>query len=231
VIASARIDGLQPTTTYHYRLVATNALGTTTGADGSFTTAGTPTSATLAADRDPVPYGQGAVLSGTLAGSRIAGVQLRLQITPFPFSSPFADTLRPVVTSSSGAYSISLPPITTTTRALVIANGRPAVLSPMIVLRSAVRTGITSVRRVGRQVVVVGRLTPATPAGVAALQRQGADGRWLPLRRARTDATGRYSITVRSRRQPMIVRAMGLPHDGGAHVRGVSRSVTIAGLR
>jgi hypothetical protein len=30
--------------------------------------------------------------------------------------------------------------------------------------RSAVRTGITSVRRVGRQVVVGGRLTPATPA-------------------------------------------------------------------
>jgi hypothetical protein len=97
--------------------------------------------------------------------------------------------------------------------------------------RSAVRTGITSVRRVGRQVVVGGRLTPATPAGVAALQRQGADGRWLPLRRARTDATGRYSINVRSRRQPMIVRPIGLPHDGGGHVRGVSRTVTIAGLR
>jgi phosphodiesterase/alkaline phosphatase D-like protein len=34
------ISGLQPATTYHYRLVATNEAGTSYGADGSFTTAG-----------------------------------------------------------------------------------------------------------------------------------------------------------------------------------------------
>jgi hypothetical protein len=36
------IGGLTPGTTYHYRLVATNQFGTTTGADRRFTTAGPP---------------------------------------------------------------------------------------------------------------------------------------------------------------------------------------------
>jgi DNA-binding beta-propeller fold protein YncE len=38
-LASATVTGLQPNTTYHYRVVATNALGTTDGPDHSFTTA------------------------------------------------------------------------------------------------------------------------------------------------------------------------------------------------
>jgi hypothetical protein len=39
---SATITGLVPGTTYHYRLAATNASGTTNGADGVFTTSGSP---------------------------------------------------------------------------------------------------------------------------------------------------------------------------------------------
>jgi hypothetical protein len=35
---SAAVGGLRPETTYHYRLVAINADGTTTGVDGTFTT-------------------------------------------------------------------------------------------------------------------------------------------------------------------------------------------------
>src|SRR5438094_9636260 len=42
---SATITGLVPGTTYHYRLAATNASGTSNGADGAFTTAGSPVSA------------------------------------------------------------------------------------------------------------------------------------------------------------------------------------------
>ncbi len=43
---STAISGLQPDTTYHYRLVAANGSGTTDGPDGTFTTAGPTTSAT-----------------------------------------------------------------------------------------------------------------------------------------------------------------------------------------
>jgi hypothetical protein len=45
----ARIDGLAAGTTYHYRLVASNATGTTLGADQSFTTTGPPVAQTGAA--------------------------------------------------------------------------------------------------------------------------------------------------------------------------------------
>src|SRR5205814_972816 len=44
---SATISGLVPGTTYHYRLVATNPSGTSDGADGTFTTSGSPVPAAV----------------------------------------------------------------------------------------------------------------------------------------------------------------------------------------
>jgi hypothetical protein len=230
--ASARIEGLSAGKRYHYRLIAINAAGTTRGVDRSFVAGTTPTSATLAADADPVTYGRPVRLTGRLGGSRRSGVRVRLQTTAFPFSSPFADTGTALKSTSSGAYTFTLPAVTTTTRAVVIADGMPSILSPVVVIRSAVRAGIRSVhRRADGRVVVTGRLTPATSAGVAALQREGTGGRWLPLRRAHVRGDGTYTITLRPRRRAMVVRTVGLAHDGGAHVRGHSRSVKIAARR
>ncbi len=42
VTAEAALQGLQPNTTYHYRLVGSNSFGTTEGADAHFTTSGPP---------------------------------------------------------------------------------------------------------------------------------------------------------------------------------------------
>jgi hypothetical protein len=230
--ATARVEGLTAGRRYHYRLVASNSAGLTRGSDHSFVAATTPTSATLAADRDPVTYGQAVVLKGTLGGSKRSGVRVRLQTTAFPFSAPFADTGNAVRSTTSGTYAFRLPAVTATTRALVIADGQPPVLSRVVVIRSAVRTGIRRVeRRAGGRVVVTGRLTPATSGGVAALQRQGGNGKWVPLRRARVAGDGTYAITLRARTHPMLVRAVGLAHDGGAHVRGYSRTVKIGARR
>jgi hypothetical protein len=229
---SARIGGLTAGKRYHYRIVATNAVGTTRGGDRSFVAATTATSATLAADKEPVPYGTGVTLRGKLGGSKVRGVRVRLQTTAFPFSAPFADTGNAVVSSSSGSYAFSLAALTVTTRALVVVDGLPSFFSKPIVLRSAARTGITSVtRRAGGRVVVRGRVRPATPNGVAALQRQSAAGKWLPLKRARVAADGTYAVTLRARRTALTVRTVGLPHDGGAHVSGTSRTVRIGALR
>jgi hypothetical protein len=49
VQVSASLTGLASARTYHYRLVATNASGTTRGADGIFTTASAPAASTAAA--------------------------------------------------------------------------------------------------------------------------------------------------------------------------------------
>jgi hypothetical protein len=224
---SQRIEGLAAGKRYHYRLVATNAKGTTRSSDHTFVTTTTPTSATLQADHNPVTYGRPAVLTGKLAGSKTTGVRVQLQTTTFPFSSPFADMLAPVTSSKSGTYSVTLPIVTLTTRALVIADGTPSILSPTLILRSAVRVGIRSITRPrpGR-VLISGRLTPYTAHGFAALQRQSATGRWLPLRRTRPHTDGRYTFSVRVRRA-MDLRVVGVPHDGGGHVTGISRIVQV----
>ena len=49
ITVSRALSGLSPATTYHYRLVAKNATGTTNGADGILTTASPPTAVTGAA--------------------------------------------------------------------------------------------------------------------------------------------------------------------------------------
>jgi hypothetical protein len=43
VAAEAKVTGLQPNTTYHYRIVGTDSFGTTLGSDVAFKTAGPPT--------------------------------------------------------------------------------------------------------------------------------------------------------------------------------------------
>jgi hypothetical protein len=229
---SARISGLEPGKRYHYRIVATNSVGTTRGNDHSFVAATTATGATLVADRSTVTYGGTVTLTGKLSGSKVSGVGVRLQTTSFPFSAPFADARRAVRSSSSGTYRFTLGPLRITTRALVVVDGLPPFFSTPITIRSAARTGITSVtRRADGRVVVRGRVTPATPGGVAALQRQSAAGRWLPLKRAHVGADGSYAVTLRARTRAMTVRTVGLTHDGGAHVSGTSRTVRIAAAR
>jgi phosphodiesterase/alkaline phosphatase D-like protein len=64
VAVSAHIEGLTPETTYHFRVVATNPTGTSTGADRSFTT---PALAPVAVTTQASRIGQtSAVLAGTV---------------------------------------------------------------------------------------------------------------------------------------------------------------------
>ena len=232
VSVSQRIGGLTAGKRYHYRVVATNSVGTVNGGDRSFVVASTATSATLAADHEPVRYGDSVRLSGRLGGSRISGVRVRLQTTTFPYNLPFADFGNPLVSDSRGQYTFTLPSVATTTRALVVVDGLPPFFSPAVTIRSAVRAGITSVtRRADGRAVVVGSVIPTTRNAVASLQRQSSKGTWLPLRRARVAKTGRWSITLPARRTAITVRAVGLTHDGGAHVSGTSRTVKIAAAR
>jgi hypothetical protein len=225
----ARIGGLSAGKKYYYRVVASNSAGTTRGATRSFTAAATATSATLAASANPVVYGRGVTLSGKLGGSKVSGVLVKLQTTAFLFSAPFADTGNALKSNSKGEYAFSLPAVTVTTRALVVVDGLPPFFSTPVVIRSAARTGITSLtRRADGRVVVRGRMIPATAKGVVALQRRSSNGaRWLPLKRAHISSDGRYAVTLRARRVAMSVRAVGLPHDGGAHVSGASRTVKV----
>ena len=74
---STSLSGLQPRTTYYYRLVATNSQGTTTGAVQSFTTTGAATAPAVSTAAASNLTQTGAVLRGT--------VNPRGQTTSFTF--------------------------------------------------------------------------------------------------------------------------------------------------
>ncbi len=67
---SAVVSGLSPSTTYHYRIVASNDLGTTNGGDATFTT---PAAAAIITPPPPGPSGQQGVLGATGAGGSTGG--------------------------------------------------------------------------------------------------------------------------------------------------------------
>jgi hypothetical protein len=65
---TAAVAGLEPNTTYHYRLVATNAAGTTFGPDRQFTTDSVSTTATSRAFEQVTPVDKGGSLMATELG-------------------------------------------------------------------------------------------------------------------------------------------------------------------
>ena len=71
---SRTLTGLRPGTTYHYRLLATNASGTTVGTDMTFTTAGAPPPP----PRSPPPT----VTTGAAVGVGSNGATLRGTVNP-----------------------------------------------------------------------------------------------------------------------------------------------------
>ncbi|MBA2733141.1 MAG: LamG domain-containing protein [Acidobacteria bacterium] len=66
VAESANISGLAPSTLYHFRLVATNATGTTNGLDQSFTTSASGTAPTVVTNPATAITASAATLNGTV---------------------------------------------------------------------------------------------------------------------------------------------------------------------
>jgi rare lipoprotein A len=89
-------------------------------------------------------------------------------------------------------------------------------------LATASKVGITGRRlnvRMGRRVVVRGRIQPAGSTVALQIRRRG---RWVTLDRDRSDALGRYVLRERLRR-PMSVRARVRVSRGPAGVRPIGR--------
>ncbi|HEU4973532.1 MAG TPA: hypothetical protein VFT50_00475 [Baekduia sp.] len=230
VPVNARIEGLEPGKSYHFRLVTTNANGTARSIDHKFVVLGTPSAASLAASKYRVPYGGAVRLTGRLAGSKRGGVRVRLQITTFPFDQPFAD-IATATSSSRGTYRFTLPDLQATTRAVIIAPGMPDILSPIISVQVAVRTQLTSVRVTRRRVIVHGAILPAIPTATASLQRLASNGRWLPVARRHVRSDGSYRIRARRWRAGGELRVVGVAHDQGGHVSAPSRIATVPSMK
>ncbi len=118
VPVSVQIGGLTAGTTYHFRIVASNASGTSTSGDTTFTTAGP--GVTLAVSAAAVVAGRSVRLSGTTI-TQGANEQVTLWAQPFGGAS-FAQ-LAIVLTGPGGTWAYDVAPRVATTYKAVVPSG------------------------------------------------------------------------------------------------------------
>jgi hypothetical protein len=200
---SAPIAGLLPSTTYHFRLDATSAAGTSYGADASFTTA---SALTLNAHATLVVNGRLVLLSGIVT-SGLPGVGVTILAERYGMSS-----FTPVgmaVTRNGGAWTFyAHPHIGTTYQAS--ANGGSSQTAAVAVRPAVTLTVLAAARiktHVSAGVQLIGRLVQ--------LQRFSS-GRWVTV-----------AYRHLSARSNAIFHAASLPH-GSSHIR-IAMSVNQAG--
>jgi hypothetical protein len=158
----AAVFGLQPLTVYHYRLIAVNAAGASTGADRTLKTTAVPLSLAILVSPFPVLFGSTATVQGTLSGTHNAGRAVVLQQNPFPYTAGFANVGNPELTTSTGSFSFPVVGLTQATQYRVITTTNPPVVSPPTTEEVAVRVS-AHVARTGRRhrARIYGTVTPA----------------------------------------------------------------------
>src|SRR4051812_21724985 len=228
---SAAVSGLAPATSYHYRLVAQNTHGLTVGSDRAFKTRPQPLGVTLAATPNPVPWGAGTTLAGTLSGTGNANRAVVLQANPFPYTQGFANAANPQLTNAQGGFSFALLSVALNTQYRVLMTDRPAVVSPIVSVGVAVRVS-THVRRQrlrrGLRVRFSGTLRPARDGAQFAIQKL-TKGTWRNIAGGITHhgspGFSRYAKRVRIRHSGTFRVFMGI--SDGNYVSNVGRTVKI----
>jgi hypothetical protein len=226
VTVRAPIAALTPDKTYHYRLVATSANGTTIGHDVAFKTVAAPRGVTLAASPAPITFGQLTTLSGRVLQPRPSHVTVTLESAPSaggPWSTAGSTTA-----SSTGAYAFRnlAPGANTFYRAL-----SDGTTSATVLVSVRFRVSLFVSRRhppAGTLVRFHGHAAPGHRGHLVLIQRLGAFGRWHTIRVTRLRGFGTsfsfYSVRLRVRHSGRY-RVVVLPDAG--HARGVSRTVRI----
>jgi len=126
------LSGLAAYTTYDYRVVAVSASGTTKGANRTFKTAKIPLSLQIVATPNPVIYGGLVTVAGTLAGTGNANQAVELQQNPYPYTAGFTQVGNDELTSSTGAYSFTIPALEESTQYRVVNVHTPSVVSAVV---------------------------------------------------------------------------------------------------
>ena len=236
VAITEQIAGLHPYRRYHFRLVATNAAGTTASRDRTLVTSRAPISITLALDAARVRWGEGVEVFGDVDGTGVNGLPVGLERQDFPFTGPFSSigTPLPVRADRSGRFRIFVPSLFSTTRLRAVTRTDVTVISPVVTAPVAVRVGATVNRLSRKRVRVRGSVSPAAPSGRAILQRRTRNGGWTFVRGGRLKPLGesrsRYGFKVAKTRRPRVFRVRVIARDDGAHVPGVSREVRVPAL-
>jgi hypothetical protein len=229
VPVSAGVSGLSARTTYHWRLVATNAAGTVRGRDRRFTTSRLPSAVSLSLSPRRVPWGASVALGGRVSGAGVSRTPLTLQRQQFPFDRGFTEVAR-TSAGRDGGYLFRVANMWETTRFRVVTRTRVVVTSPVVVASSVIKAGIRRRHVSRRRARIEGSSFPATEALVR-LQRRSLSRRWRTVKRktvAPADSVRtRYRFSVRRQRLQRRYRVVVEPLDNGAHVTGRSRSVFV----
>ncbi len=223
------VSGLEPDTTYHFRVVASSSAGTTASADAAFATRKVPLSLTATVVPDPVVFGSPLELTGTLSGTGNAGVAVVLQADPFPYTHGFHDVTSAVPTDAAGDFSLPVAGLLQSTQLRAATAGKPTIYSPVVTELVAVRVTlhVRPARRPG-YVRLYGTVTPGEPGAGVAFERFD-HGRYVLVSgttvRTRASGVSRFARTLRLRRRGLY-RAL-VQVASGAEVSGRSRPVLI----
>jgi len=211
------IASLQPGTTYHFRLVASNSVGTHFGNDATFTTAGPPV--TLATSTAAVVLGRSAVLSGKVSSGKS---DESVVVFSQRYASGSFAAVATVLTDSGGVWTLRVRPrIATTYKAVWSGNTSPTVtigVHPAVSLRALGKlrfaTHVTGVRSFRGRIVQ--------------LQRRRVNGSWVTIARVRLNASSNAVFHPRLSRGRSTLRvAFSVNQAGGGYLAGFSRAITV----
>lgn len=147
VAVTGNLTGLVAFTKYDYRVIAISANGTTKGLNETFTTAKIPLSIQIAADPSPAFYNGLVTIEGTLAGTGNANQAIELQENPYPYTAGFTQVGNSELTSSTGAYTFTLPSVIISTEYRVVNVNHPTIISPVIAEGDAVVATLQTQRK------------------------------------------------------------------------------------
>jgi hypothetical protein len=220
VAALATITDLAPATRYHYRVVASNPAGVTSGGDRSFVTDKVPLSLQLSATPNPVRFGTSTTLQGAIGGTGGGGRAVQIQQESFPFTAGFANLGNPLVTAPDGTFSSVIANLTVNAQFRAVTTQNPKLTSNTVGIGVApvVRTRVSTHRpRKGGRVRFAGTVTPSWVPAQVAIQKRTGPGRWVTVAGAITHAFGaskaRYAKTIRVRRGGTYRVFVGLPNS------------------
>jgi hypothetical protein len=229
VSVSQTIAGLQPLTTYHYRILASGPDGSATGSDRTFTTPKIPLSVAIVGIPNPVAFGSTFDVDGTLSGSEAANHAVQLESNPFPYTAGFKVVGNPELTNAAGGFSFPYLGLLENAQIRVSTVGTPLVSSGVVLEGVAVVVTLHahSTKRRG-YARLYGTVTPAEVGALVGFQllKPGhnsinASGTVV---RAGTSTVSSFSRVVRVK--PGVYQAL-VKVDDGSHMSAYSTPVLI----